>query len=270
MVNKMNTILQDRQEAGSRLASKLTAYFNHPQAIVLGLPRGGVPVAHEVARILNLPLDVCLVKKLGLPWKREVAVGVVAEDSLLPNYTGNITIIDEKKPQLYGLDGETLKAIAATAKAELQWRDRTYRHYRPMLPISERIVIVVDDGIATGLTMRAVVKILHQHQPQKIIIVAPIASRDAIEQLRSDVDEIICLVTPQFGAISLWYRDYCQISDRVVCDLLSQETQIVSNNRSDIEYEDSSKYATPTAKSFENVKIKHQKQNDKVQSLLAR
>lgn len=261
----MNTILRNRKEAGCRLASELTAYLNHPQAIVLGLARGGVPVAYEIAKNLNLPLDVCLVKKLGLPWNTEVAVGVVAEDTLLPNYTGTITIVDEKKPQLYGLDQETINAIAATAKAELQWRDRCYRHYRPMVSISDRIVIVVDDGIATGMTMRAVVKILQQHQPQKIIIAAPIASKCAIKQLKSEVDDIICLVTPQYGAISLWYKDYRQISDQVVCDLLSQETQIDSNIIDGTRREVFLQYAIPTTENHNA--DKPQKQKDKVQIL---
>lgn len=226
----MNTILRDRKEAGSRLALELTEYVARPETIVLGLARGGVPVAHEVAEKLHLPLDVCLVKKLGLPWNREVAVGVVAEEALLHNYTGSITILDEKKPQLYGLDRETLREMAATAKAELRWRDRCYRHYRPMMSISNRTVIIVDDGMATGLTMHAAVKVLRQHLPQKIIVAAPVASMGAIESLKSEVDDIISLVTPQWGAISFWYKDYRPISDREVCNLLSQETCIDSNN----------------------------------------
>lgn len=224
----MNTILRDRKEAGCRLALELAAYVERPETIVLGLARGGVPVAHEIAKKLQLPLDVCLVKKLGLPWKPEVAIGVVAEEALLHNYTGSITIIDEKKPQLYGLDSQTVREMAATAKAELRWRDRCYRNYRPMMSISNRIVILVDDGVATGLTMHAAVKVLRQHLPQKIIVVTPVASMGAIESLKTQVDEIICLVTPQCGAISFWYKDYHQISDREVCDLLSQETCINS------------------------------------------
>ena len=226
----MNTIFRNRKEAGSTLALELAAYVDRPETIVLGLARGGVPVAHEIAKKLHLPLDVCLVKKLGLPWNREVAVGVVAEEALLHNYTGNITIIDEKKTQLYGLDRETIKEMAASAKAELRWRDRTYRRYRPMMSISNRIVIVVDDGIATGLTMQAAVKVLRKHLPRKIIVAAPVASIGAIESLKTEVDDIISLVTPQWGAISFWYKDYNSISDRQICDLLSQETRIDSDD----------------------------------------
>lgn len=226
----MNTILRNRKEAGGRLALELTEYVERPETIVLGLARGGVPVAHEIAKKLHLPLDVCLVKKLGLPWNREVAVGVVAEEALLHNYTGSITILDEKKPQLYGLDRETVRAMAAMAKAELRWRDRCYRHYRPMMSISNRIVIVVDDGIGTGLTMQAAVKVLRKHLPQKIIVAAPIVSTGAIERLKTEVDDIISLVTPQWGAISFWYKDYHPISDREVCNLLSQKTPIGSEN----------------------------------------
>ena len=176
----MNTVLLDRKEAGHRLAQKLIAYAGHPQGVVLGLPRGGVPVAYEIASNLHLPLDVCLVRKIGLPQNPEVAVGAVAEDALFHDYSGNITIIDRNTAQIHGLDKDRLQAIAARVKAELRWRDNCYRHHRPMLPISDRIIILVDDGIATGLTMHAAVKVLQQHQPQKIIIATPVASTEAI------------------------------------------------------------------------------------------
>ncbi len=221
----MKTLLSNRKEAGRRLAEKLTAYFNHPQAIVLGLPRGGVPVAYEIAQTLNLPLDVCLVKKLGIPQNAEVAMGAIAEDALIHDYNGNITIIDKNTTQIQGINGEQIIAIAARAKAELRWRDRCYRKFRPMLKIRDRIVILVDDGIATGLTMHAAVTVLRQHQPEKIIIAAPVASISAIEQLKTQVDDITCLITPKyFHAVGFWYEDFTQITDREVCDLLSLET----------------------------------------------
>ena len=221
----MRTVLPNRKEAGCRLAKKLAAYHNHPQAIVLGLPRGGVPVAYAIAKNLNLPLDVCLVKKIGLPQNPEVAVGAVAEDALLHNYSGKITIIDENSANIHQIDDETLKAIAAQTKAELRWRDQCYRHFRPMLKIRGRIVILVDDGIATGLTMHAAVNVLQQHQPQKIIIATSVASSSAIAQLKTQVDDIICLLEPKsFNAVGFWYEDFSQITDREVCDLLSLET----------------------------------------------
>ena len=218
----MKNVLLDRQEAGYRLAQKLIAYQNHAQAIVLGLPRGGVPVAYEIARKLNLPLDVCLVRKLGLPQNPEVAVGAIAEDALLHNYDGNITVIDQDTAQIHHINQQQLQAIAAKVKAELRWRDNCYRHCRPMVQIKHRIVIVVDDGIATGLTMHAAITVLQKHQPQKIIIATPVASPSAIKQLKPLVDEVVCLFTPQhFNAVSLWYRNFQQVSDQEVCDLLS-------------------------------------------------
>ena len=225
----MDTIIPNRKEAGGRLAQKLNAYFQHPQAVVLGLPRGGVPVAYEIAKNLRLPFDVCLVKKLGLPHNPEVAVGAVAEDALSHDYNGNITIIDEDTAQIHKLDREQIDAIAAKIKTELRWRDSCYRHYRPMVRISGRIVILVDDGIATGLTMHAAVKLLQQQQPTKIIIATPVASTSALQQLKPEVDRIVCLLKPPyFKAVSLWYEDFPQTTDREVCDLLSQETAIKS------------------------------------------
>ncbi|MGL5795322.1 MAG: phosphoribosyltransferase family protein, partial [Waterburya sp.] len=136
----MNVVFPNRREAGRQLAEQLTDYANHPQAIVLGLPRGGVPVAYEIAKILNLPLDVCLVKKLGLPDSSETAMGAIAEDALIHDYSGNITIIDKNMTQVHGVNAEQRNAIAAQAKAELKWRAECYRHCRPMLKIRQHTV----------------------------------------------------------------------------------------------------------------------------------
>lgn len=223
----MNTILPNRKEAGYRLAQKLSAYVAHPYAVVLGIPRGGIPVAYEIAKNLHLPLDVCLVKKLGLPQNPKVAVGAVAEDALLPNYSGNITIVDEDRTQIDEINREQIKAIAARTKAELRWQDNCYRHYRPMIRIKGRVAIVVDDGMVTGLTMHAALFVLQQHQPAKIIIATPVASINALQQLKSEVQDIITLILPQnFSAVGFWYEDFRQISDREICDLLSRETQM--------------------------------------------
>ena len=225
-INTMNMVLPNRKEAGRRLGAQLTAYVDHPQAIVLGLPRGGVPVAYEIAKKLHLALDVCLVKKLGLPQNSEITVGAVAEDALVHNYSGNITIIDGNTAQIHGVNQEPIMAIAARAKAELRWRDRCYRNFRPMLKIRGRTVILVDDGIATGLTMHAAVTVLQQHQPEKIIIATPVASLSALKQLKTQVDDITCLITPKdCKAVGFWYEDFTPITDQEVCELLSQETQ---------------------------------------------
>ena len=221
----MNAVFSNRREAGRKLAKNLAVYANHPQAIVLGLPRGGVPVAYEIAKNLNLPLDVCLVRKLGLPDYSETAMGAIAEDALFHDYSGNITIIDEDTTQHHGVDPEQIKAIAAGVKAELRWLDCCYRHFRPMLKIRDRIVIVADDGIATGLTMHAAVNVLRQHQPQKIIIATPVASLKVIQQLKVVADDITCLDTPKLlTAVGFWYEDFSQITDQEVCELLAEET----------------------------------------------
>lgn len=223
----MNAVFSNRREAGRRLAEKLTSYLNHPQAIVLGLPRGGVPVAYEIAKRLHLPLDVCLVKKIGLPDYPEIAMGAIAEDALVHDYSGNITIIDTTNKNS-GIEPAQIQAIAAQVKAELRWRERCYRHYRPMLEIGKSIVIVADDGIATGFTMHAAVTALQKHQPQKIIIATPIVSCEGIKQLETLVDNISYLVKPKsLNAVGFWYEDFSQVSDREVCDLLSNETRIL-------------------------------------------
>lgn len=228
-MNRVVSNISNRREAGRRLAQKLTAYANHPQAIVLGIPRGGVPVAYEIANTLKLPLDVCLVKKLCLTDDPETAIGAIAEDALLPNYS-SITIIPQNTAQ-HGLDPEEVKAMsikawiryAAQEKAELSWRDSCYLKFRPMLRVSQRTVIVVDDGIATGQTMQAAIAVLKRHKPEKIIIATPVASKSAIEQLATQVDDFICLMKPKYlGAVDLWYKDSTQTTDREVCDLLSQ------------------------------------------------
>ena len=221
----MKTVFSNRREAGKRLATKLTAYANHPQAIVLGLARGGVPVAYEIAKTLNLPLDVCLVKKLGLPNDPEIAMGAIVEDALLPNYSGNVNIIDRETGEIHGVDSEQLRAIAALAKAELRWRERCYRSFRPMLKIPQRSVIVVDDGVATGQTMQATVNVLQRHKPEKIIIATPVAALPAIEQLATPVDDFAYLAKPKsLDTVNSWYEDFTQTTDREICDLLSQQT----------------------------------------------
>lgn len=222
----MNSIVPNRREAGRRLAEKLSAYANNPEAIVLALPRGGVPVAYEIARALNLPLDVYLVRKLGIPGHPEVAMGAIAEDVPIYDYSGEVTIVDENVVQTCDIDREQIRAIAAREKAELRWRERCYRHFRPLLKIRDRIVILVDDGIATGLTMHAAITALYRHQPKSITIAVPVAAQSVIRQLKTQVDNIICLVAPtSFYSVSLWYEDFGQTTDREVCDLLERATQ---------------------------------------------
>ncbi|MEM8830694.1 MAG: phosphoribosyltransferase [Cyanobacteria bacterium P01_G01_bin.19] len=221
----MNAVFTNRRDAGKQLARQLTAYADSSDTIVLALPRGGVPVAYEVANRLNLPLDVCLVRKIGSPYSPETAVGAIAEDALSLNNSGYIAIIDRDMIKSFEVQQPEIEAIAAQARAELRWRDYCYRHYRPMLQIKNKEVIVVDDGLATGLTMEAAIQALRQHQPQKIIIAVPVASSQAIVRLEDRVDELICLFIPNsFGAVGFWYEDFTQVSHREVCDLLSQKS----------------------------------------------
>ncbi|MEM7595202.1 MAG: phosphoribosyltransferase family protein [Cyanobacteria bacterium P01_A01_bin.83] len=217
----MNAVFTSRRDAGQKLAQQLTACTKYPDAVVLALPRGGVPVAYEIATNLDLPLDVCLVKKLSLPKAPETAIGAVVEDALIHDYSGKLTIIDQDYDPN---NSSEIEAIAAQARAELRWQDRCYRNYRPILQVKGKVVIIVDDGLATGLTMQAAIKALRQLQPQKIVVAIPIASSKAIARLRSLVDKIICLFIPNsLGAVGFWYEDFTQISDREVCDLLSQK-----------------------------------------------
>ncbi len=221
----MNAVFPNRQAAGKRLAQKLTAYLNHPQAIVLGLPRGGVVVAYEIAKKLNLPLDVCLVKKLGLPDYPEVAMGAIAEDPVIQDNGDSITVIDQNIIKTYGVAQEQISAIAARIKTELRWRNSCYRHCRPLLKIKGSLVIVVDDGIATGLTMYAAINALQQYQPQKIIIAIPVATKKTLQQFETLVDNVTSLVIPKsLSAVGFWYEDFSQVTDQQVCDLLDQET----------------------------------------------
>ena len=221
----MNAVFTNRRDAGQKLAQQLAAYTNNPDTIVLALPRGGVPVAYEVARKLNLPLDVCLVRKIGLPNNPETAMGAIAEDALLPNYSSYITIIDHDMTKSYGVKQSETDAIIAREKAEIKWREIYYRQHRPMLPISDRTVIIIDDGMATGLTMQAAVRALSTHQPMEIIVAVPVASWQSITKLEYQVDDLICLETPKaMGAVGFWYEDFTQVSDREVCDLLSEKS----------------------------------------------
>lgn len=220
----MNAVFLNRQEAGIELAQELTYYQNDFQAIVLGLPRGGIPVAFEIATSLDLPLDICLVKKLSLPHNPELAIGAIAISNLIYGYSDKLTIVNSDYLQ-QELDSPSIKAIVAKAKIELYRQDRCYRHYCHMLQVKDKVVIVVDDGLATGLTMQAAIETLRQCKPQKIIVAVPVASSEAIDRLKSLADKIICLFVPNsLNAVGLWYEDFTQISDGEVCDLLSRKT----------------------------------------------
>ncbi|BAZ53978.1 phosphoribosyltransferase [Nostoc sp. NIES-4103] len=217
----MTTKFRNRTEAGQMLAKHLTAYANRTDVLVLGLPRGGVPVAFEVAKALNVPLDICLVRKLGVPAHEELAMGALA--------SGGVRVLNSEVVDSLGIDRRLIEEVAAKELRELQRRDRAYRGDRPHPEVKNRTVILIDDGIATSATMRAAIAVLRSQQAQKIVVAVPVAPATTCEQLRAEVDEVICLTTPEpMYAIGLWYEDFSQTSDKEVRDLLAKRSAVTS------------------------------------------
>ncbi|HEU4620478.1 MAG TPA: erythromycin esterase family protein [Gammaproteobacteria bacterium] len=210
----MTGAFRNRREAGRRLAAHLTAYANRPDVLVLALPRGGVPVAFEVARALKAPLDVFLVRKLGVPGYEELAMGAIA--------TGGVRVLNEEVVKGLDIPDYLIDAVAAKEQEELRRRERLYRGSRPLPDIRGRTVILVDDGLATGATMLAAVKALRQQQPARIVVAVPTAAADTCEKLRAEADEVICAITPTpFYGVGRWYEDFSQTTDQEVRDLLA-------------------------------------------------
>jgi putative phosphoribosyl transferase len=207
-------LFQDRFEAGRFLASKLRVLANRPDVVVLAVPRGGVPVGYEVAKALHVPLDVFVVRKLGVPGQEELALGAIA--------SGGVRVLNERLVQALGIPDEVVDTIAAEEERELQRREREYRHGRPPLDVSSRTVILVDDGLATGSSMRVAALALREKKPARIIVAVPVASPATCEEFQSEVDEVICAITPEpFWAVGQWYTDFSQTSDEEVRDLLN-------------------------------------------------
>jgi putative phosphoribosyl transferase len=210
---------KDRTQAGRLLATKLPAYADRSDVIVLALPRGGVPVAYEVAKALKAPLDVLVVRKLGVPYQPELAMGAIA--------SGGIRVLNEDLLRYLEISPAEIEAVAAREQRELERRERLYRGGRPMAEIRDRIVILVDDGIATGTTMRSAVLALKQRQPARILIAAPTAAQSSCDEYRADADRIecVCLMTPEpFFAVGLWYENFSQTNDDEIRDLLASLT----------------------------------------------
>lgn len=208
-------LFRDRTEAGRVLADRLAAYTNYPDAMVLALPRGGVPVAFEVAEALRLPLDIFVVRKLGLPGHEEFAIGAIA--------SGGARVLNQDLIRQLSLSDEIIEHIVAREQRELERRERTYRGQRPMLDVRDRIIIIVDDGLATGSSMRAAIAALRQKRPAKLIVAVPVGARVTCSELEALADEVICLETPEnFSAVGLWYRDFSQTADEEVIDLLER------------------------------------------------
>lgn len=199
-------VFRDRRDAGQRLAARLSAYAHRPDTLVLGLPRGGVPVAYEVALALAAPLDIIVVRKLGVPYERELAMGAIA--------SGGVRVLNTDVIMALDIPSAVVEAVTAEERRELERRERAYRGARPAPMIRGRTVILVDDGIATGATIRAAVDALRQLQPARIIIAAPVAAAVACADLRPLVDELVCVLTPdELYGIGYWYDQFPQLSD---------------------------------------------------------
>lgn len=214
----MRLPFRDRRRAGRMLAQALSRHTNNPDAIVLGLPRGGVPVAYEVAAQLNLPMDIFLVRKLGHPRQEELAMGAIA--------SGGIRVLNEDVVRLSRVSEEAIERVTQRERAELERREHAYRGDRPAVNVRDRVVILVDDGLATGSTMRAAVVALRQQEPSRIIVAVPVASPETCEVLQDVVDEIVCAATPEpFYAVGAWYEDFSETSDHEVRQLLDEHLQ---------------------------------------------
>jgi len=209
-------LFRDRREAGRLLAEKLAAYANRPDVLVLTLPRGGVPVAYEVARGLGTPLDVFVVRKLGVPGYEELAMGAIA--------TGGVRVLNDQLVERLGIGEQTIEAIAARERQELERRERLYRGDRPPPDVRGRTVILVDDGLATGATMHAAIEALWQQNPAHIVVAVPTASPEACEEMKEKADDVICAITPEpFYAVGRWYQDFSQTADEEVGILLARQ-----------------------------------------------
>lgn len=205
---------RDRADAGRQLAERLQHYARRPNVLVLGLPRGGVPVAYEVAQALNAPLDICLVRKLGVPDHEELALGAIA--------SGGVRVLNDNVVSGMKISASTIDAIAAKELQELQRRDRAYRGDRPPLDVRDHTVILVDDGIATGATMRAAVSVIKPQQPARLILAAPVVAPPIYEELSLAVDEVVYVAMPEaLRAIGFWYEDFAQTSDADVRQCLA-------------------------------------------------
>lgn len=206
-------IFRDRRDAGAQLALALQGYAERPDVVVLALPRGGVVVGYEVATQLQVPLDVLVVRKLGVPGRSELAMGAIA--------SGGVQVVDHTIREAMNVSDEAFLAVVDEEVAELARRERMYRGRREFLDVHERSVILVDDGLATGATMRAAIQALRQREPSEVIVAVPVAAPEAVGIISPLVDDVVCLATPGYmAAIGLWYRDFDQTSDAEVRALL--------------------------------------------------
>ena len=206
-------LFHDRTDAGRQLAERLSGYANRNDVVALGLPRGGVPVAYQVASRLAVPLDVFLVRKLGVPGHVELAMGAIAP--------GGIEVLNHGLIADLGISPATVAGIAAAERIELERRDRVFRGGRPFPELAGKTVIVIDDGLATGATMEAAVTALRRMNPAEIVVAVPVGARETCDRFARLADHVVCLATPaSFDAVGLWYEDFSQTTDDEVKELL--------------------------------------------------
>jgi predicted phosphoribosyltransferase len=210
---RIKPLFKNRRDAGRRLAERIRDTLHDSDALVLALPRGGVPVGYEVARALRAELDVFVVRKLGVPDRPELAIGAIA--------SGGVRVLNDALVKDLHLSSALIEKLTARETVELKRREELYRQGRPALPISEHTVVLVDDGLATGASMAAAVKAVHSQKPKRVIVAVPVGAEETCEELRRDADAVICAYTPEpFLAVSMWYEDFDQTTDEEVQKLL--------------------------------------------------
>ena len=215
-------IYRDRSEAGKHLATRLAHFANRDDVLVLALPRGGVPVAYKVARALHAPLNIYLVRKLGVPGHEELAMGAIA--------SGGVRVLNEDVVKYLGIPKSVIDSVAEIELQELERRERAYRGNRPEPDVRGKTVILVDDGLATGSTMRAAAEALRQQQPARIVVAVPVSAPQTCDEYRMGVDEIVCAVTPEpFYGVGQWYIDFSQTTDEEVRELLAKAQAELDN-----------------------------------------
>lgn len=213
---------QNREQGGRALAERLKSYANRPDVLVLALPRGGLPIGMEVAAALRAPLDVFVVRKLGTPGQPELAMGAVA--------SGGVRVLNEDVVHALNVTSDAIDRVAAVEQQELKRREGLYRAGRSFPSIADQVVILVDDGLATGSTMRAAVKAVQQHRPSKVVVAVPAGAAETCEDLRHEADEVVCVIAPEaFNAVGAWYVEFPQISDDEVRDILAKSSRELTN-----------------------------------------